>query len=1199
MTALAVTTTQVTVSLLAVAALAAGGWWTMVRARSRPERALAAARRLLDRGDWSSALDAARRLEPRVDAGRASWHESRRLFEGDCLVAACDDALRQNQFDDAAARLREAAHLLGFTPEDATHRVVEAMLAEARRISVSSLGAENLPALLSRIEQSEPGCAEAAFLRGFHDLRRGNFQAASATFTSVHAATRGRPIDAALYLGALLLRDGKPREALRVLGEVNKSAPQCPIVSWQLGAALSATGGDALLTVRALQKAAGPEGFPRYLADPNRMWSETLPADSWIRNLARGAAGRKVIFLCPLGFSDVKATLTAARRTLAEALVAAHRPDEALPILNELQRADDSPALHRSLGAALAMLERYDDALPHLQKAVTLQVPPEPRSAGLLAHCLAKARGDRSANLRAALDWIVRYPGRGDAEWSRCAGAVLAAAQSAGIPIAPEQIAGLAGDLAAAEAHDPSAAAIFDMLAQRDPSIVPFEGACLYVRAALQHGVRSARDLELFQRAFGDRAKLQWFFETRGWDFAAAERLFLERWSDRFPGSFPEALGTGYAATSEASLLAQSRRLEAEHQLDAAQSAAALAHKLAPTSAAIFDRLAELAYRRERREEAIGWLTRWRTQSPDDPRPWMRLALLHHSGGHIEEADRAAKEALQRSHGRARSAAAFVGARVSLAAGRSDRALALLNECLTFEPANPSALIARAALLWQTGDHAELARTAEALSALVAEDPWTHFFTAVGAFAAGRDDLAMARAEHAARPGSEAAAAAFHLKALVHLRQDRLAKARSALQNAVRLPDDSTVDHARALLGQVAWNSGEFADALKSWQSIPPALLKSWQLDDVIPGGAFLAGLQALRAGRQDDAAKWLRAAARLRFHDSRLGPWLAQACDRELANGDEAILRLQQAIEAAGALPSLAERLAREYRRRGQWADAHRVLDNAEESSSGMLVERGLLALAERQLAVAERAFSEAMALDGDSRSAVPNLLFTRLSLGRIGAAAELLPHAMAMAPTHTLKRLCQCLQALVTGDATTMDEWTSSDDELVIGMLQGIGRWDTVDALFESLTKLRASSPLVRKMHVEMAALRAKDMIDRGDAAGALRRYGAAAQSASPVIRNLLGVAAALRQDFASACRHFIAALPPTGDARIEQNLALVCEWQGDAAAAAEHWRRFLAGHAAQMSRPRDVPHYHRRIETLARSRLNPSTAALSPTH
>lgn len=1192
MVPIAVTTAQITIGLLGAAALAAAGWFVRARLLQRPERRLAAARNALDRGDWSAALNEVRRLSPAAGAKQATWHDSRRLLEGECLEAAGEVALRENNFEEALARFHEAAPLADAPVEEPASRVATAMLAEARRLFLTDAPPSELPTLLERIRACQPDCPEADFLAGLHELKAGNTQKAIEHLTAAGSVSPGKSGDAGLYLGGISLRAGHSREALRYLADANKIASQCPIVAWQMGMAL-ATAGESVLAIRALQKATGPDGMPRFLADPDQLWIETLPADSWIRSLARDARKNRVVYRCPLGFHDLKSALLTARRALGEALVQAGRAEDALRILNDLLATDDSAFVRRNLGAALSLLQRFDEAQSHLRQAFAQEQPPNPRTAAALALSLVKSRGDKKANAAAAMDLVTRHPARGDAAWASQAGAVLAGAQETGVAISPDQIGKLVEHFVSAVAHDSSAAALYDRLARHDLDSVPFEAACLYVRTAQQHGVRLTRDLELFQRAFDRREELQRFFASHNWDHAAAERLFLERWAERYPGSFPKFAGADAGTASEAVLLDDSRRLESLKKLDAALATAELALKLAPASGPAHDRLAELAFRRKDIAGAIEWLTKWGQLAPNDPAPRARLASVMHSLQRLREAAAAADEAIALAHGKARASMSLLAARIAASGGKPDQALDLLNSCLTDDATNATALTARAAFLWVRGDKPGLTNLVGRLADVPGGDAWARYLGAVCAFAAGRTDMA---AEAAANAGGEAASAGFHLSGLLHTQQGREKQAIAALQSAVQSSQGPTADHARALLGQIAWYAGDYSEALKWWQPLAPAALKSCRLDAVIPGGALLAGLSALRGKRWEAAGKWLRAAARLRCADARLGVWLGLACDGSGNDGDEPVIGpLQSAIEAAGPHPALVQRLARRLRRNGKLAETRQTLDSATIADAGVHVERGLLALAERQLLAAERNLAEAVALDPQFPAAVLNLMFVQLSLGRIDAAVTLLPKAMQLAPTDSLKRLCHCLRRLIDANAIDAGNWSAIDDELVLDFIRRVGRWETATILFDALARLRGSSPSVRKAHAEIAALRAKDMIDRGEAASLLRRFGPIAQAASPVLQNLLGVAAALRQDFDSAIRHFTAALPQAGDARIEQNLALVREWQGDLAVAIVHWRRYLEGRPGKSVRLKEIPDYRRRIETLAMDRLNQAESAL----
>src|SRR5581483_7951214 len=199
-----------------------------------------------------------------------------------------------------------------------------------------------LPELLGLILARQSPCPEASFWLALAHLRRGATADGLAALMAAHDATGGRQVDTGLYLGALWLRAGQPRDALRVLSDANRLAPACPLVAWQLGVALTAAGGDVLLALRAFQKATAPDGLPKYLRSPHKLWAE-----SWVRNLAQRATARQVRFRCPLGLDRMEVVLRDARLALAEALVTCDRAEEAVPVFAELVKTYDVLPIRR------------------------------------------------------------------------------------------------------------------------------------------------------------------------------------------------------------------------------------------------------------------------------------------------------------------------------------------------------------------------------------------------------------------------------------------------------------------------------------------------------------------------------------------------------------------------------------------------------------------------------------------------------------------------------------------------------------------------------------------------------------------------------------------------------------------------------------------------------------------------------------
>ena len=386
------------------------------------------------------------------------------------------------------------------------------------------------------------------FWRGLYQLRKGEFIVARAEFIASHTASHALQVDPVLYWGGLNLRDGQPRDALRVLADANKLRPQCPLVSWQLGTALMATGGDAMLAIRA---GAGHGGgrLPELCRRAARLRIETLPADSWVRNVVRRAGTQRSRYQCPLGFDNPKALLAAARLTLADALVVCQRPNEAVMIFHDLLRTDDSLPVRRGLGFALSRHGKIRQKRCRIcRKRTALENPPQTRTLGTLAQCLANAKGDRVGNVQQALALIASQPVRSDAIWARHAGAVFAIAHGLGLPVKPAQIAELADVLISSNAADRTAATVYDLLALCDPAAVPREAAWLYTRAAEATASACRTTMTSSIATFSERAAMERFFEANDWDFAAVERLYLTRWAERHPGSYPTGPGPGYAA---------------------------------------------------------------------------------------------------------------------------------------------------------------------------------------------------------------------------------------------------------------------------------------------------------------------------------------------------------------------------------------------------------------------------------------------------------------------------------------------------------------------------------------------------------------------------------------------------------------------------------------------------------------------------
>ena len=195
-------------------------------------------------------------------------------------------------------------------------------------------------------------------------------------------------IEPALYLGMLLLREGKTKDGLRQLGEANRQAPNSALVGWQLGMGLIVAGGDAGLATRALQRAAGPDGIPKFAKEPKTFWKNALSDDAYI---ARFAAQND--FVCPILGGNIPGMARQAKLALGQAYFRQDRVVESVGLFRELiNESEPSPALLRALGIALSKLEHFDDAYAYLKSAYEQESTKSPHTACHLAYCATRAR---------------------------------------------------------------------------------------------------------------------------------------------------------------------------------------------------------------------------------------------------------------------------------------------------------------------------------------------------------------------------------------------------------------------------------------------------------------------------------------------------------------------------------------------------------------------------------------------------------------------------------------------------------------------------------------------------------------------------------------------------------------------------------------------------------------------------------------
>jgi tetratricopeptide (TPR) repeat protein len=1190
--------------LLAVAVLA----WLAFGRGPRRRRAYRKAQALLHHDDWLTALTLVQREQTR---GRlsAAWEGRFRHLEGECHRRAGAASLLTHNYEAALSQLRTAARLLYSNEADCSARVLDALLAEVRRLCAAADGgnADAALQLTGRAFQIASPCAEASFWQGLCQVRLGRPDLALAALQTAQEAAPPdrRCVDPPLYLGALLLREGRPQEALRHLAEANRLVPGCPFVTWQLGLALVAANGDAQLAVRALQRSLGPQGLTQWNYRPQQAWVEGLPEGrSYVRRLAAEHP-----FVCPVLGGSIVLMVRQGQLALGQALYRLGHFQESADVFAAL--LGDSPptaAMSRGLGIALARLERYEDAFKHLRAAFDMEEPKRPLTAGYLALCGARGKPTQVEHKQRNVVWAIRllagFDLPGSAEWAGLCSGVFAEARDLSLPLAVEDQVRLCDTLAAAGATDPAAAAAYAHLTATAPDAVRSEHAWLYCRAAQQHGYGGPQDLDLFARAFADGTSFRAFCAQRQWDIEEIEFTYLERFASQQPGRYPEVLGPEYPFRAEQLLLDRARRLEETGRGDAALACAAVLVRLAPRSLRALDRLAQLSYRRGDLDRAAELLAECHELAPASPWPLVRRAVVEQQRGNGAARTTAIDLALARTTGAARAAVAFLGARLAAASDR-EQAGRWLQECLKVEPDHTGALWVLAALRSVSGDRQGLAALAPALQRPDVSDARFHYLAAVGHLAVGEPAQVHEASRRAAADPALAADCAY-LDGWAHWQRQDPAAAAEALEQTAQALHSPSVAHARALLGKIHFSAGRYQEAVRCWSALDGPHRAAWNLDPALRETVFLTGLQALQGERFEEAAERFHEAKRLGCRDRRLGALLTLSLVRAgqdllaegpadadavipLESGADGVLTavdpqptgravrlLDQAVKSGHADASVAYLLARAHQQQGDVRAARTALERIARPDAHVSLQRGLLALRDKQFAVAEQEFARALELDAGLYEAGYNLLLTRLSLGQIDAAALLIPQVANQAPFAddrayfenllALLRTCQTTNGAAHADAA-LAGMILDEERRLLDLLRSLGHLETASQLLRALAAARPDSPPVQEVHAEVVLARVKTLLDRCDWAGAQRELNSVEEGkliARPLLTaylNVHGCCACLLQDAEVGAHYLRTAVRKVGsDARLQQNLALALEWQGQLELAEPHWNLYF---------------------------------------
>ncbi len=302
----------------------------------------------------------------------------------------------------------------------------------------------------------------------------------------------------------------------------------------------------------------------------------------------------------------------------------------------------------------------------------------------------------------------------------------------------------------------------------------------------------------------------------------------------------------------------------------------------------------------------------------------------------------------------------------------------------------------------------------------------------------------------------------------------------------------------------------------------------------------------------------------------------------------------LAQAVQAGCRDAPVLHLLALALKHQGKAAEAHATLRNISRPDAGTLLQMAVLSLQDNQVARAEGELARAWQLDPSGYEICYNLLLTRLTLGQVAAASELVPAAVELAARSADPREHRFLAALqgllrnaeVDGDPRfdpLLADLTAEDEKRLLAVVRDLGHLDAAVSLLKTLWIARPSSAAVREAYLEVLLVKAKALMDRcawTEAEILLRPL--ATESGAPrglrvALLNLLGCCACLTLDAEAAARNFgEAAKLAANDPRLQQNLALSHELHGELSKADPHWNRFVDLLDDRTRGPADVPGY-----------------------
>ncbi len=319
--------------------------------------------------------------------------------------------------------------------------------------------------------------------------------------------------------------------------------------------------------------------------------------------------------------------------------------------------------------------------------------------------------------------------------------------------------------------------------------------------------------------------------------------------------------------------------------------------------------------------------------------------------------------------------------------------------------------------------------------------------------------------------------------------------------------------------------------------------------------------------------------------------------------NWTEATRLLEQAVKAGSSDPNAQYLLAMGYKHLGRTADARHLLSKIADPDANVLLQRGLLAFADKDYPQAAAEFARAWEKEARSYAAGYNLMLAQLCQGQLESCVELFERLVPLAPSPSEQRFLGLVRSLLTQPATAaapadqehvLGSLTDDEEERLLGLVVGLNQFEVVYRLLTKLVAARPRSDAAYKAYVSAALVQGKEFVDRcqwSEAATLLAPLKRRLESGSIKVDafdlislyNLLGTCACMEQDFERGlgyfrqgkevfAKDFVASGPADKAQRyvnsqsvylgawLEQNMALACEWMGRLEQAETHWNKYF---------------------------------------